>query len=319
MHLNIKKEIAQSLELYLSTHNISQADFSKKANVPKEYLSLILKKNSNFKYSAGEKEGDIPSKYFHLMAKQIGYNLQESFWKTQATPQLAKTLSILNDARENGSTNIIIGETGAGKSYACSFFQKKYPIDVFIVKAGRHDTLPDLLDKIISAIGVRTNVRRRGKQIQEIIKHLISIRFAGNFPTLIIDESEYLKLSALCAIKELYDELIHFCSIVLIGTEQLVDNLERMKKRNRPGMPQFYRRVKFGIKNLPLINKKYEDFVKDIECKHLIKFVRRYCENYGELHDLIVPAKREVKRLGVELTLQLVRQVHGLSDNEYPI
>lgn len=319
MDLKTKKEIAHSLELYLSNHKISQADFSKKASVPKEYLSAILKRESNFKYSAGEKEGDIPAKYFHLIAKEIGLSLQESFWETQRTPQLVKTLSILNDARENGSTNIIIGETGAGKSYASSLFQKKYPVDVFIVKAGRHDTLPDLLDKIIAATGVRTDVRRRGSQIREIIKHLISIRFGGNLPTLIIDESEYLRLSALCAIKELYDELIHFCSIVLIGTEQLVDNLERMKKRNRPGMPQFYRRVKFGIKNLPLINKKYEDFIKDIECKHLVRFVRRYCENYGELHDLIVPAKREAKRSELELSLQLVRKVHGLSENEYPI
>ncbi|MNF97487.1 hypothetical protein D3C84_803170 [compost metagenome] len=136
----------------------------------------------------------------------------------------------------------------------------------------------------------------------------------GHKPMLIIDESEYLKQAALCAMKELYDNLHEYCSLVFIGTDQLVVNVEKLKRRNKSGIPQFHRRIKFGLRLLPNIDRSYSLFVNDIEDRQLKKFILANCDNYGELHDIIVPATREAERMGEPLSIDLVRRVLNLPD-----
>jgi len=117
-----------------------------------------------------------------------------------------------------------------------------------------------------------------------------------------------MKIPALCAMKELYDNLKGCCAIVLSGHIQFTDNIEKLRKRNRDGIPQLYRRIKFGIRYLPGIDRKFDLFVAGLD-RELRKFLTEHCENYGELHDVLVPAMREADRTEEPLTVALVRKV----------
>ncbi|OWP85470.1 hypothetical protein BWK60_13920 [Flavobacterium covae] len=82
-----------------------------------------------------------------------------------------------------------------------------------------------------------------------------------------------------------------------------------MRKRKKEGMRQFYRRLKFRVRVLPSIDTSFKLFLNEIEDKDLITFLQRNCENYGELHDALVPAMREADRTGEPLTEDFVRKV----------
>ena len=117
-----------------------------------------------------------------------------------------------------------------------------------------------------------------------------------------------MKQPALCAMKELHDALKEYCSIIMAGTEQFLTNIETLRKKNKPGIPQFWRRIKFGIIHLPAIDRRFPDFLNGLE-KELKTFLQENCDNYGELHDVLVPAMREADRLGEPLTESLVRKI----------
>ncbi|AOW08713.1 ATP-binding protein [Flavobacterium gilvum] len=309
-----KKEIIQSLTAYMQEHNLKQADVANKTGVRKEYLSIMLKENSDFMYDAGGTRGFIPNHHFHALATMCGYQIEKAYWSLQPTPQTSAIIAHLEDARSHHSTVVLIGETGCGKSFTSKMFASKNPIDTFIVTAGSSDTLGDLIDKIVSELNIHATGKSKSVKIRQIATKMKFLKNYGHKPTLIIDESEYLKQAALCAMKELYDNLADYCSLVFIGTDQLVENIEKLKKRNKSGIPQFHRRIKFGLRLLPHIDRSYKLFLADIEDRHLRKFLLNNCGNYGELHDVLVPASREAERLGEPLSLDLVRKVFNLPE-----
>ena len=318
MNKETKQAISQAVTNYIEEHNASQADVSRKTGVRKEYLVTILKKDSDFTYNAGRgKQGFIPVSNFNKLADLVEYEYEKTYWETQPTAQLSSMLNTLNDAKEFGVTNVIIGDTGCGKSYTRGLFAKHNPSDVFTVTIGSSDNIADIIDKTMQALSINSEARTKSKKLREIIKKLRYLKDTGYKPVIIYDEAEYMKQPALCNIKELYDNLLSYCSIILIGTKQLLTNIETMRKRNKPGIPQLWRRLKFGIRILPEIDRSYAQFLGDVEDKELKGFLQRNCENYGELHDVMVPAMREADRLNETLTLPLVRTVLNLPESLY--
>ena len=315
MENTTKKEIVQALVAYMEEHNMSQSQVAERAKVRKEYLSIILKPESNFMYDAGSgAKGFIGVKYFNALAAFCGFKIEKEYWQTQHTAQTIAILANLQDARDNHLTLTLNGETGSGKSFTANLFAAKNPIDTFIVTAGSSDTLNDLIDKIVDKLKVHSTGSSKSTKLRGITQKMQMLKNYGHKPMLIIDEAEYLKQAALCAMKELYDNLNEFCSIVFIGTDQLVTNIEKLRRRNKAGIPQFHRRIKFGLRTLPTIDRSYALFIGDIEDRELKKFILSNCDNYGELHDVIVPATREADRLGEPLTMQLVRKVLNLPE-----
>jgi len=88
----------------------------------------------------------------------------------------------------------------------------------------------------------------------------------------------------------------------------LTDHIEKLRKRNRDGIPQLYRRIKFGINTLPRIDRSYKMFLDGINAD-LRRFLISNCDNYGELHDVLVRAQREAERTGQPLTENFVRTI----------
>jgi DNA transposition AAA+ family ATPase len=317
METNTKREIVEVLLTYMAEHSMSQADVSNKTGVRKEYISNILKPDSDFMYDAGDsKRGYIPTRHFNSLAALCGYKTEKEYWHTVSTPQTVAMLANLQEARENHLTQTLIGETGAGKSFTAQLFAQKHPLEVFIVTAGSSDTLNDLIDKILDELKVHATGSSKSAKLRGVAQKMQMLKNYGHKPMLIIDEAEYLKVAALCAMKELYDNLHEFCSIVFIGTDQLLTNIEKLRRRNKSGIPQFHRRIKFGLRILPSIDRTYQLFLQDIKDRELKKFILRNCDNYGELHDVIVPAMREADLSNQELSMELVRNVLNLPEGD---
>lgn len=302
-----KKQIVTALEKYLAQHTMSANVFVEKSNVNEAYISGMR----NGTYLVGKTE--IAPKWFEMVADQIGFELKKSYWHTVPTPQFSNQLSVLEDAREFGYTNVIIGETGSGKTFTAETFVKAYPQHSFMIKVGSSDNLSDLIDKILDQAKIPT-AKTKSKNINGIVNFMKKLKFEGHKPTLVLDECEYMKIPTLCMMKELYDGLIGHCAIVMIGTDEFLDNLNKLTKRKKAGIRQFYRRVKFSIRSLPSINRNFDGFLDQVQDKALVRFLRANCDNYGELHDAMVPAMREADRTGQPLTENFVRKVLNMPE-----
>jgi len=312
MKTETKKQIVEALESYLTLHGISQNEIAKKSGVNVSYVSAM--RGGQTEINAGKQMVEISTKWYELIADFIGFKLVKTYWHTVETPQMVSILATLQDAKQYGYTNVIIGETGGGKSFIADLFAKKNPVDTYIITISQSDNIGDLLDKVLDAIKIPTS-KTKSKKLRSIVSYLKALKLQGNKPMLIFDEAEYMKQPALCAMKELYDNLNGICSIIMIGTDQLIKNIERLKKRNKDGIPQLYRRIKFGIRVLPFIDRTFKQFLNGISDKGLIRFLRENCDNYGELHDCLVPAMREADRTGQVLSEQFVRTVLNIPNN----
>lgn len=301
-----KQQIGEALVEYLRHHKMSQNEFSKQSEVNVSYVSSIM----NGSTMVGK--SPIASKWYSIIADKIGFKIQKSYWQPKETEQLLRIIPTLEDAKKFGYTRIIIGETGCGKTYVSNLFTKQFPNDLFSIKVGSSDNLGDLLDKIIESMKIATG-RTKSKKIRDIIKHMQALKNEGYEPMIMFDECEYMKIATICAVKELYDSLVGVCSLVLLGTSEFLDNLEALVFRPKPktGMPQFYRRIKFGIVHLPSIDKQFKQFLNTDLNTDLKKYLKDNCDNYGELHDVLVPCMREAERLETALTIDLVKNVLG--------
>ena len=310
MKKEVKEQILTELEGYLSLHDMSANAFAKKSNVNPAVISAIRGGATTISAGAG-KDVIIADKYYSLIAETIGISITNSYWEVVPTAQMQRILATLEDAKEFGYTNVVIGETGCGKTYVSNIFAKNNLVDLFLVTVGSSDNIGDLLDKIIDALKIGSE-KSKGKKIRAIVNRLRDLKFNALKPMIIFDEAEYMKQPALCAMKELYDNLNGICSIVLMGTDQLTRNLDKLRKKNKEGIPQLYRRIKFGIRYLPTIDRTFKQFLNGLNDSNLVRFLCENCDNYGELHDILVPAMREADRTGEMLTENFVRTILNL-------
>ncbi len=313
MNTETKFKVIEALEAFMGQHGMSANEVAKKTGVNAAYISNM--RAGNFKVKTGDMEVNIANKYFEKIAELIGFELETGFWKTEATPQLMMAISTLEDARNYGYTVAIIGQTGSGKTFAADIFAHRYPMDTFVIKVGSQDNISDLIEKLCEALHIHTE-KSKSRSLRLITKKLKALKSDGLNPTVVFDESEYMKQPALCNLKEMYDHLNGVAGLVMVGTDQLISNIEKMRLKNKPGIPQLYRRVKFGIRYLPAIDRSFKQFLnKTIEDKNLIQFLRANCDNYGELHDVLVPAMREAERSGEPLTENLIRKMLNMPNN----
>jgi DNA transposition AAA+ family ATPase len=300
-----KKQIMDELDAWMLKHNLSAGKVAERAGLNPSYLSLM--RSGKYSMPVGDNQVEIADKYFISIAELIGKKLKKEYWSTVATGQMLRIIATLEDARENGLTNVLIGETGSGKTYVADIFAAKYPTDTFKITVSSQDNIADLLEKTCERIGIATE-KSKSKTLRAIGKKLKGMKAEGMRPVLMFDEAEYMKQPSLCNMKELYDALNGICSIILLGTDQLMRHIDKLRKKNRDGIPQLYRRIKYGIIYLPSIDRTFKQFTEGLG-NDVAKFVRTNCDNYGELHDVLVPAFRESDRTGEEVTENMIRRM----------
>lgn len=306
MKLIQKQNIIKVARLYMQEHALSQSDVARATSINQAYLIEMFKNNDTLPNGTV-----ISDKYYRRLAEYANYSFEKSYWEKRDTPQLKVIVSAIMEAKKTGSPAVLVGETGCGKTYTCKLIQRRFPKEVFIVTVGASDNLGDLLDKVLEAMKVKEIKRTKSARIRAIIRELQKMNEAGIEPVLIFDEAEYMKIPALATFKELYDALNDLCALILIGTKQLTDNLDKLRRRDKPGIPQLYRRIKYRIKHLPPVDKRYSLFLKDVD-KDVAKWLQKTCDNYGELHDVLVPALREADRTEQKLTIDFIEMVIGI-------
>ena len=237
--------------------------------------------------------------------------MKQQHWKNFLTLQCKEILSALEEAKENQKAIMIISPTGLGKTNSIKMFTEANPQDTFVVTVGDSFKLEHVIHSIAMQVGAVVvphgykAVPHRDK-LQAIADRLAEISIGGGQPVIILDEAENLKPSVLKTIKELYDAIIDYCGIVMIGTDQILDSLLNRRNKNRMSVPQLYRRFKAGIRNISALNKGrdfkpfFDTYISNLPGVQALLIER--ADNYGELHDFLEPVLRQCKTKNVQLT-----------------
>lgn len=307
-----KQSIMSAARAYMSEKDISQNELCARSGVNASYMVNMMKGDFTFINSRNGNSSEIKDIYFNKLAQTIGFSFQREYWPMVETPQLRDVYAALLEAKEEGKTRMIIGETGCGKTYTLNRFAGAYPKGTYIVTCSRVDRQTDLLRKIQDAIG-KSFTGTCSLQIDRISIELSRRYDAGLKPIIVFDEAEYLTVSGLLSVKTIYDYLKDMCSIVFIGTDDLLNNLEKTMRVT--GMKQFYSRFKAGKRVVRAIDRDFTLFLKDRDFdKELVAELKKEASNYRELSDYLIPALKEADRMGTPLTVDLFKSMNYLQN-----
>lgn len=310
MDANIKKQIADALKEYAKEKSLSQDQLAQITGLNVSYINAVL---------SGEfKVGKTNIKDAHLIkiANLVGLETEKEYLHHVDTVQFNQIYSELLDAKVSGRVKIIISKTGFGKTYTVNQFIKNYPSQTYKITLSSLYRLPDILDELCSLFNIEmSRAYAHTTRLKEIARRLQMKRDNGGSPIIIFDEAENAKAPTLRMLKAFYDEAYKYCSIVLIGTPQLITKLDRMRKGEIEGMSQFYRRFKAGIREFTDIDKDkhFKPFLEQIEDQNLRDLLMTLADNYGELTDYIGHALKEADRMNLPLTEELFKHLFGLS------
>lgn len=310
MNTDLKIKIVENAQLWQKDNKLSQGDLAKHAKINPSYLSNMLRQN--FIVDVDGSDVEITDKWFYMLAESIGFAVRKQYWSLVQTKEFKMIIHELTVAKNDARVITVINETGLGKTYAVEKFCMINPLHTYKITVNSMHKVRDILNELASmlSVPVRHNVL---DTLIAIAKKLKELKMMGHKPLIIIDEAENLKLPVIQMLKGLYDNLTGYASIVMIGTSQLTDALQKMTRSNRNGAPQFFRRIKAGIKIIPVYNDYLPFFEKlKIEDKGLRKLLTAICSNYGELHDYLEPAIREADERGVELTDDFFRLMYNM-------
>lgn len=323
MKNSVKLEIAKAANNYAKVHGWAGGknngtgvnQLARMSGVNPGYLSRMLA--GELTYDNGATIGVVQ---WSKLAKAIDFEIDKSLWPKRNTTQFVAIIARLNDTKQSNIKGMIIGESGCGKTYAFERFKIANPINTISITLSELTSVRSFLDDLCQALEVERKASRVGC-LQAIANKIRNIDTTENNLRLVFDETENAKAPVLRAIKAVYDAVKDYCSIVLLGTPQLNTNLERMKKRNDVGIPQFISRFKANtvfldnIKNIDPKTKEdktFEEFLADIKDEGLKALLRGLCDDYRILHDYLVPAIEKAEVAGVPLTEEFFRIIYNI-------
>lgn len=314
MTKEIKDYVIEAARIYMAEKGISQNELQGRSGV--SYLSSMMNGVYTYKNSRSGEIGNIADKWFQKLADHIGYKIQKDYWPTVLTTQFKTIVAELKGAKEDARIRMIIGETGCGKSYAIDRFRKGNPRGTYVVTCSGQTCQSSLIQRILYAL--RMDCRGNCDYLLgRISAEIRNQQLAGDKPILILDEAENLRLPTFKAVKSIYDYLKGQCGIVLIGTDQLLDKLEKMSGKNTEGMPQFYDRFSSGLRNLRPIDHTFTEFMSSLTLEPGLKdLIQKSCRSYRGLADYMEPALRKADEKGVPLTEDFFRIIHDLPKYE---
>lgn len=301
-----KHNIVAAANEYMATKGLSQNALAQQSNINVGYLSYMLKGEFTIKNT------EVNDKWFMQLADYVGFKITINYWPIRQTTQFMATAAALEDAKKHPRACIVIGDTGSGKTTMQNSFCNKYPLYTYRLIVADHFRMSDITGELCELIGV-PKTGAPYDQLVRIRKKILEIKQSGHSPIIIVDEAENLKVASIKLFKAIYDRVGEYCSIVLFGTDDLIQKIERGVKKGTPGLPQFKRRFKAGIMYLPMIDRTFTMFLTPLNLeKGLVKLLQQLATNYGELHDYLEPALREADELGVPLTEDLFRLKYNM-------
>jgi len=245
---------------------------------------------------------------------------KEFEWEQFPTLQCKEILAELLEAAEEPAAKMIIASTGLGKTNAITLFKKKRPQNTFVVTLGESYSRNDMLIEIAELTGCPPWYSKNSKHrnIREISRQMKELADQGIVPVLVLDECENARIPLLKSIKELYDGFGKKCSIVLIGTEQLIAQLD--KKALGQSIPQLRRRFKAGTRFISPLKKArdFKPFFQKYIPDHpgIQDLLLRLCDNYGELHDYLQPVLKKAYKADKPVSEEIFRLFHKIDTED---
>lgn len=307
-----KTNIASAVTAYCTANTLSQGQLAQKSGVNASYVSHIMR--GMFTMPVGGNQTEIADKWFVMLADFIGYKLAKSYWDVIATDEFINTIAALEDSKQHAETRTIIIDTGNGKTFSIDRFVTENPNYTYVITLNEVYKIGDVLADLCKHLGLE-ETGSPAKKLKRICARLAEQSRAGNKPIIIFDEGEMASINLLRMLKSVYDGVKGLAGITLVGTPQLLTNIQRACLKDKIGMPQFFRRFKAGIRHIKTASKnKYTAFYEALGVTDtgLRKLLNSMCENYGELSDYLQPALRESDKAGEPLTEEFFRRMYNL-------
>lgn len=203
-------------------------------------------------------------------------------------------------AHREGEITVITGEPGLGKTFGLEYYRGKYPKKVALITAYKGYTARTLISKLHKEFfggdgsGSKT----------DLIEDLCSI--GGTNRCIIIDQAEYLNLTALETIRYIYD--VTECGLVLAGTHRLLENLRGKNKC----LQQLWSRVGRAVRLDRLTAADTEKIIQTVlpNSNGLWKSYHEHCNgNARVLSKIIRRTKRVAERNNTAVTESIVVRV----------
>lgn len=309
MQEELKYQIVAAAQEYAKQNDLSNNDIANKTKINAGYLSNMFR--NQFSVTVNNKPVEIADKWFYTLAEFCGLPIKKDYWPIVQTRQFVEVISALETAKKSGRICVIVCDTGGGKTYSVEKFVHNHRQHTYKITVSDAHKLKDILVELLDQLHIPAQYGNAAK-IVAIANRLKELKRNGYYPQIILDEAENLKLPVIKSLKALYDFCNGYASITLIGTQQLIDGLIKMKKKDRSGVPQFWRRIKASIRYVSTAFDFTPFFEKHEVEKPLRKLLVDICENYGELHDYLEPALREADERDVELNEKLFRLMYNM-------
>lgn len=306
----LKLQIIAAAADYAKKNNLTNSDIATKSKINNSYISNMMR--NIFTVQADGKTVEIAEKYFFKLAEFCDINLKKQYWHTVQTNQFVGVIAALENAKATGRISVIICETGNGKTFTVDKFVHTHPQHTYKITVSDMHNLKDILGELMDHLRIEQGWSNASKMIR-ITNKLKELKRSGARPIIIIDEAENLKLPVIKSLKAMYDFVNGYTSIALIGTPQLTSRLEKMRKKDRPGVPQFCRRIKSSIREISSVGdfKPFFEAFKIVD-RGLQKLLNSLCDNYGELHDYLEPFLREADENDWPLSEEKFRLMYNL-------
>ena len=162
MKVEQKEQIREALIAYTKsgeeTYIMSQNEVAKKLGINAAYISAIV----NGEDKVGK--STISDMYWKKIAVLLGIEVDKKYWEIKQTPQMVAILAALEEAKEDGRTITIVGETGCGKSFTIEeLFMKKNPVACYKIVIGSLDNIGGYRDWETDRKSTRLNSSHSGE------------------------------------------------------------------------------------------------------------------------------------------------------------
>ena len=240
LQLEHKQAITDALKQWINEENPARSGnkLAEKCGVSASYISSI--KNKRYEYEVNGRPFSISDATFYRLADALGIRFDgqlhwpflDNFKRIQRACRKAQSKAI---------RMVIDGGTRMGKTFA----QEDYAITndyVVYVKCTQNMSSKDLLDEILTALGVHDLIRGNHNKLK-MIKSMITRRKGY---LIIIDEVEVVKAGIYGVIKDISDWANGKAGFIITGMD-LIRKLQNLADRGKPGFPQLRGRF-FGNK-----------------------------------------------------------------------
>lgn len=212
-------ETKQKLKEYLTLNGISQSDVANAIGKSPATISLYLRGQYD-KGRLDELDKDIES-FLAVQEEKIQTKTNVNFSQISATKQI---FALLSGCHARSEIGIVFGKAGYGKTTAVKAYAESRHA-VILIESGINYTAKDVLVDISEALGLES-IGHTAALFRDCLKKL---KDSGRL--IIIDEAEYLNLTALETLRRLYDMSGNSIGLVLVGMPRLLNNIVGKKKQ----------------------------------------------------------------------------------------